>query len=96
MRCERAGAATSGRLRLGLSPTTRHGVGPALLAACADEAPAVMHYTSEDTTGALLRDVGAGRLDLAVMFCAPRPAPAGISHVPLAEEPAAVHLPSTP
>lgn len=88
------GASVSGRLRLGLSPTARHGVGRALLSACAVEAPAIMLYTSEDTTGALLRDVAAGRLDLAVVFCAPRPAPTGIRYVPLATEPAVVHLPA--
>jgi DNA-binding transcriptional LysR family regulator len=36
------GAAPAARLRLGLSPTARYGVGPALLAACAAKAPAVM------------------------------------------------------
>src|SRR4051794_20371620 len=68
----RGGAAT-GSLRLGLSPTARYGVGPRLLAACAAGAPAIMLYTSEDTTGALLRDVHSGRLDLAVTFCPPEP-----------------------
>src|SRR3954454_5079377 len=88
------GSATPGRRRLGLSPTARFGIGPRLLAACADQAPAVMLYTSEDTTGALLREVAAGRLDLAVTFCAPEPPPAGIELVPLAGEPAVVHLPA--
>lgn len=90
----RHGAATSGRLRLGLSPTARYGVGPRLLAACAARVPAVMLYTSEDTTGVLLRDVAAGRLDLAVTFCTPDPPPSGIDLVPLVEEPAIVHLPA--
>src|SRR4051812_21605461 len=90
----RHGAATPGRLRLGLSPTARYGIGPRLLAACAVQAPAVMLYTSEDTTGALLRDVAAGRLDLAVTFCAPEPPPAGVELVPLPSEPAIVHLPA--
>jgi DNA-binding transcriptional LysR family regulator len=88
------GAVAAGRLRIGLSPTARYGAGPALLAACAERAPAVMLYTSEDTTGALLRDVAAGRLDLAVTFCAPDPAPDGLALVALRDEPAVVHLPA--
>lgn len=87
-------AAASGRLRLGLSPTARHGIGPRLLAACAERVPAVMIYTSEDTTGALMRDVAAGRLDLAVTFCAPSPPPDDLELIALADEPAIVHLPS--
>lgn len=87
------GAASAARLRLGLTPTARYGVGPRLLAACAARAPAVMLYTSEDTTGALLRDVAAGRLDLAVTFCAPA-APDGVELVEIAREPAVVHLPA--
>ena len=87
------GSAPSGRLRLGLSPTARYGVAPRLLAACADQAPAVMAYTSEDTTGALLRDVADGRLDLAVTFCACAP-PAGVELDLLSDEPAVVHLPA--
>ena len=86
------GSAPAARLRLGLSPTARYGVAPDLLAACAREAPAVMLYTSEDTTGALLRDVATGRLDLAVVFCAPRPLPDGVEVVELRAEPAIVHL----
>jgi DNA-binding transcriptional LysR family regulator len=78
-------AAVVGRLRLGLTPTARYGVGPALLAACAARASGVMLYPQEDTTGALLRDVRSGRLDLAVLFCAP-------SGEPWVSEPAVVHL----
>jgi DNA-binding transcriptional LysR family regulator len=52
-----------------------------------------MLYTSEDTTGALLRDVAAGRLDLAVTFCAPEPPPAGVELALVRDEPAVVHLP---
>jgi DNA-binding transcriptional LysR family regulator len=89
------GVARAGRLRLGLSPTARHGTGPRLLAACADRAPAVMIYTSEDTTGALLRDVVAGRLDAAVTFCAPDTAALGLEFELVEEEPAVVHLPAT-
>jgi DNA-binding transcriptional LysR family regulator len=65
---ERHGAVT-GRLRIGFSPTVRYGLGPELLQACSEHAAGVMLYPSEDTTGALLRDVRAGRLDLAVLFC---------------------------
>ncbi|MDQ3435085.1 MAG: LysR family transcriptional regulator [Actinomycetota bacterium] len=86
-------SATAGRLRLGLTPTARYGVGPDLLAACARNAPGVMIYTSEDTTGALLRDVAQGRVDLAVTFCAPEP-PEGMVLALLREESALVHMPS--
>jgi len=86
-------SATAGRLRLGLTPTARYGVGPELLAACARNAPGVMIYTSEDTTGALLRDVTQGRVDLAVTFCAPEP-PQGLALALLREESALVHMPS--
>jgi DNA-binding transcriptional LysR family regulator len=82
------------RLRLGLSPTARYGVGPALLAACAAAVPAAMLYSSEDTTGALLRDVAHGRLDLAVVFCAPDALPDGVELEGVREEPAIVHLPA--
>lgn len=89
------GGAPAARLRLGLTPTARWGVGPDLLAACAAAAPAVMLYTSEETTGALLRDVARGRLDLAVTFCAsPAAIPGGVTLEPLREVPAVVHLPA--
>ena len=88
------GSAPSARLRLGLTPTARYGVGPELLAACATAAPAVMLFTSDDTTGALLRDVASGRLDLAVVFCAPQPPPDGVELVLLRDEPAVVHAPA--
>lgn len=85
-------ASASARLRLGLSPTARFGVGPELLAACADKVPAIMLYTSEDTTGTLLRGVADGSLDLAITFCAAaRP---GVDLALLRDEPAVVHLPS--
>src|SRR4051812_31002809 len=64
-------AATSGRVPLGAPPPARHGVLPRLMAACAAHAPGVMIYTTEDTTGSLLRDVARGALDAAVTFCAP-------------------------
>src|SRR6476620_8668092 len=87
------GGASAARLRVGMTPTARYGAGPRLLAASAERAPAVMLYTREDTTGALLRDVAASRLDLAVTFCAPEPPPSGVELLPLAEEPAVVHVP---
>jgi DNA-binding transcriptional LysR family regulator len=86
----RAGSAV-GRLRLGMTPTARYGLGPELLAACADLAPGVMLYPAEDTTGSLLRDVRGGRLDLAVLFCAAGPVD-GVVIEPLRSEPAVVHL----
>jgi DNA-binding transcriptional LysR family regulator len=86
-------AAPSGRIRLGISPTARYGVAPELLAACAAKVPAVMVYTSEDTTGALLRDVAAGRLDLALTFCAPDPG-GDMELLLVRDEPAVVHLPA--
>src|SRR5215207_9517008 len=82
-----------GRLRIGLSPTARYGLGPELLAACADRAPGVMLYPAEDATGALLRDVRSGLLDLAVLFCADR-AVEGVVLEELRDEPAVVHLPA--
>jgi DNA-binding transcriptional LysR family regulator len=88
------GGAPSGRLRIGLSPTARHGLGPELLAACAADVPAVMLYTREDTTGALLRDVAGGRLDLALLFCAPPRALAGVRALRLRDVPAVAHLPA--
>jgi DNA-binding transcriptional LysR family regulator len=80
-------AAVVGRLRIGLTPTARYGLGPALLSACAARASGVMLYPQEDTTGALLRDVRSGRLDLAVLFCA-----VGDDVEAWVEEPAVVHL----
>src|SRR5215218_3971412 len=82
--------AAVGRLRIGMTPTARYEVGPALLTACADRVPGVMLYPREDTTGALLRDLRAGALDLAVLFCAP-PAD-GIAMAVLRDEPAVVHV----
>jgi DNA-binding transcriptional LysR family regulator len=80
-----------GRLRIGLTPTARYGLGPSLLAACASSAPGVMLYPAEDATGALLRDVRSGRLDLAVLFCAVGGLD-GVVVEPLLSEPAVVHL----
>jgi DNA-binding transcriptional LysR family regulator len=86
--------AGAGRLSLGMSPTARYGVAQRLLVACTTQVPAVMLYTVENTTGALLRDVARGRLDLAVTFCAPDPPP-GVALQLLADEAAIVHLPGT-
>jgi DNA-binding transcriptional LysR family regulator len=85
--------AGAGRLSLGVSPTARYGIAQRLLVACTTQVPAVMLYTVEDTTGALLRDLARGRLDLAITFCAPDP-PAGIELLLLHHEAAIVHLPS--
>jgi DNA-binding transcriptional LysR family regulator len=89
------GSAPAGRLRLGLSPTARYGIVPGLLAACAAEAPAAMIYTSEDTTGALVRHVAQGRLDLAVTFCMGSQPPEGVELMLLRDEPAVVHMPAS-
>ena len=69
--------AGAGRLSLGVSPTARYGVARRLLVACTTQVPAVMLYTTEETTGALLRDVALGRLDRAIPFCAPAPPASG-------------------
>jgi DNA-binding transcriptional LysR family regulator len=88
------GSAPAGQLRLGLSPTARYAIVPELLAVCADEAPAAMIYTAEQTTGSLLRDVAQGRLDLAVTFCANADRRDGVSMLLLRNEPAVAHLPA--
>jgi DNA-binding transcriptional LysR family regulator len=85
------GRSAVGRLRIGLTPTARYGLGPDVLAACAQRAPGVMLYPQEDTTGALLREVRSGRLDLAVLFCAAGGADDVVVE-PLRSEPAVVHL----
>jgi DNA-binding transcriptional LysR family regulator len=81
----------TGRLRIGVAPTTRYGLMPRLLAACAEHAPGVMLYPQEDATGALVRGVRAGRLDLAVLFCAQEDHD-GVVVEELRSEPAVVHL----
>lgn len=80
-----------GRLRIGMTPTARYGLGPRLLAACAERAAGVMLYPAEDATGALVREVRSGRLDLAVLFCAPSEID-GVVVEPLVSEPAVVHV----
>jgi DNA-binding transcriptional LysR family regulator len=79
-----------GRLGVGVAPPARFGLAPELFAACANEAAGVMLYPREDTTGVLLRELRAGRLDLVVAFCAP-PDDA-LEREPLRDEPAVVHL----
>lgn len=85
--------AGAGRLSIGISPTARYGIAQRLLVACTTEVPAVMLYTVENTTGALLRDIARGRIDLAVTFCAPDPPP-GVELLLLHDEAAVVHLAS--
>lgn len=80
----------SGLLRCGLSPAARFDVMPELLERWSGAAPGVMLHTSEDTTGALLRDVRQGHLDLAVVFCPP--ALAGLASMTLRDEPAVLHV----
>jgi DNA-binding transcriptional LysR family regulator len=82
----------SGLLRLGLTPAARHGVAPELLAAWSERVPGVMLHTREDTTGALVRDVRDGRLDLALLFCPPPLE--GLAHRVARDEPAVVHVPA--
>jgi len=80
----------SGLLHAGVSPAARFGVVPDLLERWSTAAPGVMLHTSEDTTGALLRDVRRGRLDLAIVFCPPDVS--GLAAMRLRDEPAVVHL----
>ena len=80
----------SGLLRGGLSPAARYGLAPDLLARWSTAAPGVMMHTSEDTTGALLRDVRHGRLDLAIVFCPPDVS--DLASRTLRDEPAVVHV----
>src|ERR687896_559426 len=68
-------AAVVGRLRVGMTPTARYGLGPALLSAAAARASGVMLYPQEDTTGALRGAGRGGGLDLGVLFCAPGAVP---------------------
>lgn len=80
-----------GRLAVGVAPTARFGVAPELFTACASYASGVMLYPREDTTGALLHELRAGRVDLVIGFCADRTA--GLECERLRDEPAVVHLP---
>jgi DNA-binding transcriptional LysR family regulator len=80
----------TGLLRGGLSPAGRFGLVPDLLERWSMGAPGVMLHTREGTTGALLRDVRDGRLDLAVVFCPP--AVSGLASMTVREEPAVAHV----
>ena len=64
--------APSGLLRAGLSPAARFGFAPELLERWSTAAPGVMLHTSEDTTGALLRDVRQGRSTSRSFFARPQ------------------------
>jgi DNA-binding transcriptional LysR family regulator len=80
----------SGLLRAGVTPAARFGLMPELLERWSAAAPGVMLHTAEGTTGALLRDVRDGRLDLAVVFCPPDLS--GLASMRLRDEPVVVHL----
>jgi DNA-binding transcriptional LysR family regulator len=80
----------SGLLRGGVSPAARFGLLPELLDRWSTAAPGIMLHTREDTTGALLRDVRHGRLDLAVVFCPPPVT--GLASTSVRDEPAVVHM----
>ncbi len=62
----------SGLLRCGLSPAARFDLVPELLERWSAAAPGVMLHTSEDTTGALLRDVRQGRSTSRSFFARPQ------------------------
>ena len=80
----------TGRIALGVAPPARFGLAPELLAACSAEAPGVMLYPREDTTGALLRELRQGRLDAVVGFCAPDDD--ALERERLRDEPAILHV----
>jgi len=79
-----------GRVALGVAPPARFGIGPQLLAVCASEVSGVMLYPREDTSGVLLRELRAGRLDLVVGFCAP--ADDALERERLRDQPAVLHV----
>jgi DNA-binding transcriptional LysR family regulator len=79
-----------GRLDVGVAPTARFGLAAKLFGACATEATGVMLYPREDTTGVLMRDLHAGRLDLVVAFCAPPDDT--LERERLRDEPAVLHV----
>ena len=83
--------APTGRITIGVAPTARFGLAPELFAACAAQAPGVMLYPREETTGALMRELRQGRLDIVIGFCAP-PDDA-LERERLRDEPAVVHVP---
>ena len=79
-----------GRLAIGVAPTARFGLAPELFAACASCAPGIMLYPREDTTGVLMHELRAGRLDLVLGFCAPRDD--ALDRTRLRDEPAVLHV----
>ena len=80
----------TGLLRAGLSPAARVGLASDLLERWSAAAPGVMLHTSEDTSGALVREVRNGRLELAVVFCPP--GVEGLASMTVRDEPAVAHL----
>ena len=83
--------APTGTLAVGVSPTARFRLAPTVLAACATRAPGVMLYLREEATGVLMHELRAGRLDLALGFCAPDDN--ALSRERLQDAPAVVHVP---
>jgi DNA-binding transcriptional LysR family regulator len=79
-----------GRLAVGVAPTARFGLAPELFAACSTQAPGVMLYPREEASGVLLRELRAGRLDLAIAFCAP--VDDALESERLRDEPAVLHV----
>jgi DNA-binding transcriptional LysR family regulator len=82
-----------GRLDVGVAPTARFGLAAKLFGACATEAAGVMLYPREDTTGGLLRDLHAGRLDLVIGFCTP--SDDALERERLRDEPGVLHVNSS-
>jgi DNA-binding transcriptional LysR family regulator len=80
----------SGLLQAGFTPAARYRLAPGLLERWSQAVPGVMVHTREDTTGALLRDVRDGRLDLALVFCPPPIE--GLGHRVVRDEPAVLHV----
>jgi DNA-binding transcriptional LysR family regulator len=84
--------APTGLVRVGITPAARVGLAPALLEDWSARAPGVMVHAREDTTGAMLRDVRGGGLDLALVFCPPPAQLEGLASAVLRDEPAVVHM----
>jgi DNA-binding transcriptional LysR family regulator len=84
--------APAGLLRVGITPAARFGLAPELLARWAAAAPGVMVHAGESTTGAMLRDVRQGRLDLALVFCPAPGATDGLQTALAREEPVVLHV----
>lgn len=82
--------APEGRLHVGVAPPARLEITPTFVAGCAELAPGAMLYTREDATGAMQRDVRAGRLDLALGYC-PIEQP-GLAYERLCDAEAVLHV----